>query len=94
MSRIEEMAREYVEELDYIDNQHRRMAGNGFLAGARAALGLAADVAQAEADSEQRWMKHYEEKVKDLEERDARAGFNTATGIANDIRALMPEEKT
>lgn len=30
---VQEAAEEYVKELDYIDNEHRRMAGNGFLAG-------------------------------------------------------------
>lgn len=46
-TKLEAMAAAYVEELDFIDNQNRRIAGNAFLAGAAAMNEMAAkEVAQ------------------------------------------------
>lgn len=45
MTKLMEQAIAYVESLDFIDDQNRRIAGEAYLAGAKAAFERAADTA-------------------------------------------------
>jgi hypothetical protein len=84
--KIHRMAEVYVEEMDYINDENRNAAGNGYMAGIRAGLELAAARCEREAEAFRR--------VPPPGDTVGGWAANICTSNANWIRAIQDQETT